>query len=64
MATARRLLGVYAAALTNQAGLHRSVKVVGEGVEDAAALHLVRLVHFPLDDPHHLVVAQLVARVA
>lgn len=51
-------------ALTNQARLHGSVEVVGESVEDAAALHLVRLVHLPLDHPHHLVVAQLVARVA
>lgn len=50
--------------LTDEAGLHSSVEVVGEGVEHAAALHLIGLVDFSFDDPHHLVVAQLVARVA
>jgi hypothetical protein len=50
--------------LTDEAGLHGSVKVVGEGVEDAAPLHLEGLVHDALDDFHHLVVAELVACVA
>lgn len=30
--------------LTDEAGIHSSVVVMGEGVEDAAALHFVRLV--------------------
>jgi len=50
--------------LTDEAGLHGSVVVVGEGVEDAAPLHLERLVHDALDDLHHLVVAQLIPGVA
>lgn len=50
--------------LTNEARLHSSVVVVGEGVEDAAALHFIRLVHYSFDDLHHLIVAQLIACIA
>lgn len=49
---------------TNEARFHSSVEVVGESVEDAAALHFIRLVHDPFDDLHHLVVAQLIACIA
>lgn len=55
-------MGLYP--LTNEAGLHRSVEVVGESVEYTAALDFIRLVHDSFDHLHHLVVAQLVACVA
>ena len=50
--------------LTNEARLHSSVKVVGEGVEDAAALHFIWLVHYSFDYLHNLIIAQLVSGVA
>lgn len=50
--------------LTNEARIHSSVIVVGESVEDAAALHLIGLVHYSFDYLHHLIVAQLIACVA
>lgn len=50
--------------LTNQSRFHSSVKVVRESVEDTAALHFIRLVNYPFDYFHHLIVAQLVARIA
>ena len=50
--------------LTNEARLHSSVVVVGESVEDTAALHFIRLMHYSFDYLHHLVVAQLIACIA
>lgn len=60
--TGRWLLGL--CPLTNEAGLHSSVEVVGEGVEDTAALHFIRLVHYSFDDLHNLIVAQLISCIA
>lgn len=57
-------VGDHLCPLTDEARLHSSVEVVGEGVEDAAALHFIRLVHDSFDYLHDLVVAQLVARIA
>lgn len=50
--------------LTDEARLYSSVEVVGESVEDAAAFHFIRLEHYSLDDLHHLIVAQLISRIA
>lgn len=50
--------------LTDEARFHSSVKVVGESVEDTAALHFVRLVHYSFDYLHHFIVAQLIACIA
>lgn len=47
--------------LTNEARFHSSVIVVGEGIENAAALHLKGLVYDPFDDLQDLIVAEFVA---
>lgn len=47
--------------LTDEARLHSSVEVVRKGVEDTAALHFIRLVHYSFDYLHNLIVAQLIA---
>lgn len=47
--------------LTDQAGIHRSVIVVGEGVEDAVAFEAQRLMNDALHHLKHLLITGLVA---
>lgn len=46
--------------LTDEAGVQRSVVVVGEGIEDAVAFEAEGLMNDPLDHLKHLLVTRLV----